>query len=835
MKKKLKCFTKTSIFLLLLCHIDLGFSFQFNKRILESVGFDNVDLSAFAGENDRFSGEYIANISINKDINLYSKSIYLYNDSEINKVCFTSTLIEQLPIKKEVLTLLKKGKKHTTDIGECLLLENLDPNILISFDGNTQTVGIQIPHKFLDNYDPNWVIPKNRDTGISGVVIDYNILSTYNRFKRGALSSSVSEIRSYGTIGANIGKFRLRANYQFSSDMPQDKFDWTQIYGFTDIASWNAKLYAGELYSRSSVFDSARFKGVSIFTDENMMPSYLRGYAPQVTGTATSNAIVTIKQYGNILQSIQVPAGPFAISDLPSYISGIVDVEIEESDGSVKSYQMNISQVPFLTRKGDIRYSINLGHLNPLNKNNKLNTNFLSADASYGLNNNISLYGGVIITSNRDYRALNTGIGLNLESLGAISFDITHSNNSSKNNKKSLTGYSYRVNYAKRFGKNTSLNLAGYRFSSKEFTSLQNYIDMHDNNSSRVSFEKDRVTLSISQVIPNINTTFSLSMTKGSYWNKHKNSSYNISASHSIQKGILENSSVQLSLMRSTNYLGEKDNQIALFINIPLDQDKQSRLQYTNGYYDNDKEMSQQLTYYTDFAGGRTSVGISAQHQRDLSGAIDYNINASYDISTQYGRFTTTGNYSDNNQRYTAGFDGSITLTQHGLATHPRVYENGSRFIVDTEAAGVKIKGMDNSSNMFGLLGVSNLPAYYPLTYTIDNDNLPVDVEIQDSVMKLAVTDGAIAYRNTNTIYGTKSISTISLPDGTHPPFGAIVYRKNHTEVEVAMVANQGLTYLTGLKTNTNYIVKWADDQSCTFSVNSLDTNELQSLICYTK
>ncbi|WP_252402841.1 fimbria/pilus outer membrane usher protein, partial [Escherichia coli] len=49
-------------------------------------------------------------------------------------------------------------------------------------------------------------------------------------------------------------------------------------------------------YTVSNVFDSVRFNGVSVFTDENMLPASLRGYAPSVTGTATSNATVTISQ-----------------------------------------------------------------------------------------------------------------------------------------------------------------------------------------------------------------------------------------------------------------------------------------------------------------------------------------------------------------------------------------------------------------------------------------------------------------------------------------------------------------------------------------------------------
>ncbi|MEX6277585.1 fimbria/pilus outer membrane usher protein [Providencia hangzhouensis] len=59
------------------------------------------------------------------------------------------------------------------------------------------------------------------------------------------------------------------------------QLDWDQVYAFRDIASLSAKLFAGEIFIKSDLFDSVRFKGVSMFTDESMMPPNLRGYAPQ--------------------------------------------------------------------------------------------------------------------------------------------------------------------------------------------------------------------------------------------------------------------------------------------------------------------------------------------------------------------------------------------------------------------------------------------------------------------------------------------------------------------------------------------------------------------------
>src|SRR5699024_3729991 len=155
-------------------------------------------------------------------------------------------------------------------------------------------------------------------------------------------------------------------------------------------------------------------------------------------------------QYGQVLRTVQVPAGPFAISDIPTYVSGTVDVEIENDNGEHQIYQVDISHVPYLTRKGQFRYNANAGKLSPLVDDINIKTHFISVDGSFGLTNNTSLLGGVVTTTDNRYRAMSMGLGLNLEKFGAISFDVTQSESKNRNN-ESLKGNNYRINYAKRF------------------------------------------------------------------------------------------------------------------------------------------------------------------------------------------------------------------------------------------------------------------------------------------------------------------------------------------------------------------------------------------------
>ncbi|WP_143691385.1 fimbria/pilus outer membrane usher protein [Wohlfahrtiimonas larvae] len=799
-------------------------TYTFDSALLESLGMDSVDLTAFSGENEQFSGEYLVTFNINNTTVDYSKTVFFYMQDDQNILCVTKELASELPLKDEALTLLYKTEAHETDVGLCYSLESLDSAVAIDFDSSAQIVNITMPQMFLENYDSSWLMPRNRDYGIAGIIMDYSLLGTFSRSKNGGKTQSFDALRSYGVVGFNIDRLRFRAKYEYDSK-GKKKIEWDERYVFMDVASLNAKLYAGELYSRSNVFDSVRFKGVSLFSDESMMPSYLQGYSPQITGTVSSNAIVTIKQNGSIIRSEQVTPGPFAISDLPSYITGTVDVEIEENNGQKYTYQVDIARVPFLTRKNDIRYNVNIGKLSPKYRK-EVNSNFVSFDTSYGLTNNVSVYGGAILTSNSEYKSYNLGVGMNLEQFGAVSFDVTSSETALPSH-KTLKGHSYRVNYAKRFSSSLMLNLAGYRFSSRDFRSLNNYIDMKS-NSRNTSLEKNRFTLSMTQSFPSIATSVTASITKGSYWNQKNMSSYNISANKIVKDGWFENTNINLSFSRHSTQNGKNNNQVGLYVNIPLEK-YDGTVTYSSQFSNPDRSLSNQATYSTYLWDGRASI--TAENRKNKGESSENRFSTSYNLETSRGTLRTSTDYTSDYQSATVGFDGSITLTQHGIATHPKVYDDGSRLLIDTGVSGVRIRSSTASSNLFGMIGISNIPNYYESSYSIDNDNLPDNVEIENSVVKSASTDGAILYKATGAVSGEKSISTITLDDGSYPPFGAVVYRENGHDREVGMIAENGLTYLSGLNSTSKFIVKWSD-QECSLKIDSLDTESLRNLQC---
>ncbi|WP_270590066.1 fimbria/pilus outer membrane usher protein, partial [Escherichia coli] len=219
--------------------------------------------------------------------------------------------------------------------------------------------------------------------------------------------------------------------------------------------------------TESSIFDSFHFSGVSLKSDENMLPPDLRGYAPQITGVAQTNAKVTVSQNNRIIYQENVPPGPFSITNLFNTLQGQLDVKVEEEDGRVTQWQVASNSIPYLTRKGQIRYTTAMGKPTSVGGDSLQQPFFWTGEFSWGWLNNVSLYGGSVLT-NRDYQSLATGVGFNLNSLGSLSFDVTRSDAQLHNQNKE-TGYSYRANYSKRF-ESTGSQLVNYSLSlSRDF------------------------------------------------------------------------------------------------------------------------------------------------------------------------------------------------------------------------------------------------------------------------------------------------------------------------------------------------------------------------------
>lgn len=446
---------------------------EFNTDVLDLSDRTNIDLSRFARSGFILPGTYSMVVQINNQA-MAEQSVAFFppdNDPKGSQACLSPALVDLLGLKVSSAAELKWWKGH-----DCLDIESL-PGMEVSGDLATSTLNISVPQAYLEYSAINWDPPSRWDEGVPGLLIDYN-MTAQSRYQKN--DGTRNNLTGNGTVGANAGAWRLRADWQGRVEKGLDsgygdpqQLEWSRYYAYRAVPALKARLTVGEDYLYSDLFDSFRYTGAALVSDASQLPPNLRGYAPEVVGVAKTNARVVISQKGRVLYETLVAAGPYRIQDLNDAVSGTLDVRVEEQDGSVHTFQIDTAGIPYLTRPGQVRYKLAVGR--PSDLQYGANGNFFgTGEFSWGVSNGWSLFGGAITDNN--YRALSVGAGRDLLAFGAVSLDVTQSHASVWN--QALSGKSYRLQYSKHFEQyDSQVTFAGYRFSEKNYLSMSEYLD----------------------------------------------------------------------------------------------------------------------------------------------------------------------------------------------------------------------------------------------------------------------------------------------------------------------------------------------------------------------
>ncbi|MGK3227569.1 outer membrane usher protein [Enterobacter soli] len=788
---------------------------QFNTDVLDTQDKNNIDLSHFSRRGYVMPGDYTFTIMVNKDI-LREEQIMVYAEGENGKeslICLTPDQLSRFNLKTSVMDDLRWLRD-----GECLdksSLEGLDMRVDLAKD----TLYLAIPQAWLEFTAPNWDPPSRWDDGIPGMIADYNLNMQAQQNQTGSDTQSIS---GTGVFGANLGPWRARADWQTNwnkRDGNTDKdFSFSRYYLYRAIPSLKAKLTVGEDYLSSDIFDTFRFSGVSLNSDLSMLPPSLRGYAPEVTGISRSGGKVTISQQGRVLYETQVAAGPFRIQELNDAVSGTLDVRVEELDGSVQVFQVTTASVPYLTRPGAVRYKLAAGKPSEWG-HSMTGPVFTSGEASWGVANGWTLYGGSVLGG--DYNALSAGIGRDLFILGALAFDITQSR-ASLPSEGTLSGTSYRVSYSKTFDEyDSQVTFAGYRFSERDFMSMSEYLDTRYGSGTSHS-PKEKYTVSFNKRFRDLGLSTYLNYSHQTYWNSADNDRLSLSLSRYIDIGPFKNMSVSLTAYRS-EYYSLKDDGAYISLSLPIGNG--TSLSY--GATINRTDNTHRVSYY-----GRVDEHNSFQVSSGLSRSGP----------TAYGYYTWQGDSAQvqTNASYQSGsysalgmnVTGGLTMTTQGGAAHRSNARGGSRVLVDTAGvSGVPIKGFGASvkTNRFGKAVIADVNSYYRNPIRIDVDKLDDNADVTRSVSQATLTEGAIGYRQFDVIAGGKAMAFIRKADGTFPPFGASVV--NDKNQETGVVNDEGSVWLSGIQPDGKMTVKWDGKARCVVHLPGVLPDVLENLL----
>jgi outer membrane usher protein PapC len=824
------------------CSIALGsicfgcnvYAVEFNTDVLDAEDKKNIDLSKFSQSGYINPGQYQMRIAVNGQTISPSEIAVVFKEtkdetgkSTLSRPCLTAETVELIGF-----TLGSLGKITYETENKCANFSKLS-GIELRPNQGEGVLNVIIPTALLEYSDASWLPPSRWENGIPGILLDYNLNGYVNDPQQGNKTQSLSY---NGTTGANLGAWRFRADYQGSmmrtdgdDQGTENDFDWQRIYMYRAIHRLESKLKLGENYITSGIFDSWRYTGVSLESDDRMLPPKLRDFAPQVSGVAETNARVVVSHQGRILYDTTVPAGPFTIQDLDGSVRGRLDVEITEQNGKKRIFQVEAGYVPYLTRPGKLQYKLYGGRPMESEGHSTKGPTFLSGEVSWGANNRWSPYGG--LTLSEDYNAGALGAAVNLDLFGVISTDVTQSsakfsqNDNPDSEDTSLSGKSFRVAYFKRFeDADADISFAGYRFSDEEYMSMQQFLDASylDDFSGR---QKELVTVTLNKRFEEAQLGISLQYNYQTYWDEDSTSYYTLTVDRYFDAFGFRNISAGISASRS-EFEGETDDSVYLRFSIPWGT---AMLSY-NGSSNNGR-YGHTVGYSDTLNNGLDSYNINAGIEHGDDRASQAQLSAYY---SHRGRAATvSANAAKVENSYTSyGFTatGGATVTAKGAALHAGGMNGGTRMLVDTDGiAGVPVDNGRTTTNRWGVGVVTDMSSYYRTTTSVDMNNLPKDMEATHSVVESALTEGAIGYREFDILKGVRLFAVIKQEGNSNPPFGASV--TNEKGRELGMVGEDGLAWLSGVAPGEKLNVSWDAKIQCSVEIPEKVDSEQQLLL----
>jgi len=735
---------------------------QFNTSFLQGAP-SSVDLQSLLANSRVLPGTYRVDLYGN-DTLVGRRDIDFRRQPGTNKIeaCLTQDMLQQVGV--DLGKLQTSGKLDVNAADACVDLPSLVEHATVRYDVPRLRLLVSVPQSAMERGRRGYVDPALWDEGVPVAFINYQLSSNRNSTENQTSLSNNVGLRN----GINLGGWRLRneSNFNSSTGRPST-FQSNRSYLQHDVTALKGQFSAGDIFSDADLFDSVRYRGLKLASDDGMRADSERGYAPVIRGIAQSSATVEIRQNNYILYTTNVPPGPFEISDIyPSGSNGDLEITVIEADGQRRVTVQAFSSLPIMVREGQLKYSVSAGHYNS-NNDDQQSPAFVSSTVAYGVSSNFSAVVGTQATEN--FQAWSFGAGRNT-AIGAVSLDVTQS--SSRTFGQTVKGSSVRALYAKTFtGTDTNFTLAAYRYSTEGYRTLSEHVEeLSSEGETRTGNSKTRTDLTINQSLGRNQQFGSLYLNASDqrYWGRGGSQSvsagysnywgdvsYNLGATYTKDVGNYGTANNDTLINLSLSFpLGSKPRAPRAFVSASTQKSSDSTQVGINGY------LSQDSNTYYSVQGGNSSTGGS-------NGSANISTRTSVmDISAGYSQGSGYNSQNLNLAGSIVGHAGGVNLGQTVGETFALAQVEG--------VEGVKIgsfSGTKTASNGFAV--VPNAQPYRVNWINLDTRDLGGEIEIDNATQQVVPRRGAVVLARYNSKTGRRV--QFALFDAQHKPipFGA--------------------------------------------------------------
>ncbi|EDR5176303.1 fimbria/pilus outer membrane usher protein [Salmonella enterica] len=694
------------------------------------------------------------------------------------------------------------------------------PQATVHFDFNRQLLSLAFPPQAMLPVLKGIAPQAQWDDGIPALMLGWDASTQHSEYRGPWTYRSDS---GYVRLqpGLNLGPWRLRnaSTWQKNSSQP-GKWQSAWTYAERGINSLKSRLTLGESYTTGNVFDSVPFRGVMLASDENMVPSDQRDFAPVVRGIARTQARVEVKQNGYTMTSTTVPAGPFEINDLPSVGSnGDLQVTVLESDGSRQEFTVPYNTPAVALRRGYLKYSVAGGQYRS-SLDNVEAAPVMSAELAYGLPWDLTGYGGVQTAEH--YQAGSAGVGLMLGAWGAVSVDVTQAR-SQRYAQDWQNGQRWRLRYSNTLDTGTSLNMVSEEYATVGYGGLSETLDtwcdsQHgcDRYGAYSSLrQRNRTSVYISQPLDGMGT-LSLNGSRQTYHNdRTSNSAWGASYSTSLWgRAFL---SLNWSRNRQTDRNGHQydDSLTSLYLSLPLSGWSSENPVYATYQMNNRAhgDTAHEAGMYGDTLNRRLHWDVRERYRDGAAGGDKAGSALYLDYRGTYGEMTGNYNYSRHQQLSGAGLKGELLVTGDGV-TLGQPQDDTLALVEAPGVSGVPVGGWPGVRTDFrGYTTLGYLRAYQKNDISIDPSSIPDDAALSQTSVPVVPTKGAVVRARFSTSVGKRVLLTLTREDGKPVPFGSVATVEG-SENSTGITGDGGVVYLTGVPEDGKVTVRWGRGQS---------------------
>ncbi|WP_109512534.1 fimbria/pilus outer membrane usher protein [Pseudomonas ovata] len=770
---------------------------RFNTAFIQ--GSDQPpDLEEFLRASAVLPGVYRVDIHVNRSLG-GRRDVEFVRNTHTGRVepCLSLDMLRELGLD------LQKLPQQTEPLPGCFDLAAQVEFARVEYQPGALRLNISVPQALMARSARGYVSPQLWDQGETAGFINYSFNSGLRTQRGQRHEQHYLGLRN----GLNLGAWRLRNESSLvqGDDQPY-RFRSNRTFVQRDITTLKSQLTLGETFSDGQIFDSVRFKGAALISDDGMLPDSERNYVPVVRGIAETNATVEVRQNGFLLYSGNVSPGPFEVTDIyPSGSNGDLLVTVIEADGRRRSFTQAYASLPIMLPAGAFRYSLSGGQVDD-NEGAYRTTRFLSGAWIHGFGENLTDFGGVQLA--KDYQAVNLGAGINT-GLGALSADLTHSSSELRGQRQG--GQSLRLRYANTLDlTRTTLAVAGYRYSTAQYRTLGQHVEASGEREglSIIGRARDRVEINVTQTLADQAASLSLTASEQRYWNLPGKTRQAYLSWNSMWGRLTYSLSIERNQSYSRSGESSADNRVVLSLTLPLGETASASRLFFNAVRDSQ-------------GGYNLQSGLNGQvlDQRDSF----YSVQAGHDsqsgsfgagkLSTvvPYGRFEAGYSQGRDYRSLQLGGTGSLVAHAGGVNFGQPLGETFALVQVP-EVRGASLatyRQVETAGNGYAVLPFAQ--PYRSNWISLDTRQLGADVELDNAVGQVVPRRGAMPVLRFKAAVGRRVQFSLVRPDAGRLPLGATVEDAQGKVLATVDPTSQALV-LSEQDSGMLY-VRWADQR----------------------